>query len=303
MAVLQFGTTGQVGIELRRQAAARGLSVVALSRADVDVADVSAIAAAIDGTPAIDAVVNATAYTAVDQAESDPATAYAINERAVAAMAEGCARRGVPLVHISTDYVYDGAKPDAYVEIDLPRPQSTYGASKLAGERAIESLCPRHVIVRTAWVYSPHGRNFVKTMLRLGQERDELTVVDDQRGCPTSAGDLAAALLSILNHVTTDGAPVWGVYHYAGADETTWRRFADAILAGAKDWLPIEAGISPIPTSAYPTPAKRPANSVLDCQKIERTFGIRPRPWPDGLKAVLQELRNATEHATEEVRS
>ena len=303
MAVLQFGTTGQVGIELCRRAAASGLSVVALPRAEVDVADVPAIAAAIDGTPAIDAVVNATAYTAVDHAESDPNKAYAINERAVAAMAEGCARRGVPLVHISTDYVYDGTKPDAYVETDQPGPQSTYGASKLAGERAIESLWPRHVIVRTAWVYSAHGRNFVKTMLRLGQEREALTVVDDQHGCPTAAGDLATALLSILRHVTTDGPPVWGVYHYAGAGATTWRRFAEAILAEAKDWLPITAGITPIPTSAYPTPAKRPANSVLDCRKIERTFGIRPRPWPEGLKAVLQELRNATEHATEEVRS
>lgn len=234
-------------------------------------------------------VVNAAAYTAVDAAESDPDAAYRANRDGPAELARLCAAAGVPLIHVSTDYVFDGTKTAPYVETDPTGPQGVYGASKLAGEQAVLASGARAIILRTAWVYGPIGKNFLLTMLNLGKTRDRLTVVADQHGCPTAADDLAAAILAIAARIADDGwlAGYGGVYHAAGTGETTWFDFARAIFEesarhGAK--VPV---VEPIPTSAYPTPAKRPANSRLDCGKLEAVFGVRLPAWRDSVTRTV----------------
>lgn len=294
--IVQFGATGQVAVEMQRRAQARGVDLVPLARADADLTDADAVTRAIETAGDITAVVNAAAYTAVDAAEDDREAAFAVNAAAPEAMAKAAAARGVPIVHISTDYVYPGDKDGPYVETDATGPVSVYGASKLAGEKAVAAANRRHLIIRTAWVYAAHGKNFVKTMLRLGAQRGALNIVDDQQGCPTFAGDIAETLLALAARgADMDAAdPRWGVYHYAGAGATTWRKFAEAAFEDAP-WAGVKAAVTPIPTSAYPTPAHRPANSVLDCAKIQQTFGVAPRPWRDALGEVLAELRTAHE--------
>ena len=290
MTVLVIGRGGQLATELERAARRRALAMRTLGRSEADLEDPASLEAAIAGVPEARIVVNAAAYTAVDAAENDRGRAFAVNAEGPGVLAEATAKRGLPLVHISTDYVFDGTKPGPYVETDPTRPQGVYGASKLAGEEAVRAGNPSHLLIRTAWVYSAHGKNFVKTMLRLAGERDVLRVVDDQRGSPTSAGDLAEAVLAaVQTALDGDASPLWGTYHCAGAGETSWCGFARAIFEEAGAWAG-HPRVEAITTEDFPTPAARPKNSVLDSSRFEAAFGTRPRPWRSALKDVLAEL-------------
>ena len=242
-----------------------------------------------------DVIVNATAYTAVDQAESNKELAFAINQHAVGRVADYCAKNNVPLLHVSTDYVFDGLGQQPYVETDEPNPSGVYGASKLAGERAIADSGCRFVLLRTAWVFSEHGQNFLKTMLRLGSERDSLAIVSDQVGCPTYAGDLAFALLTILKSIE-NGTCSWGLYHYAGDSAVSWYEFASAIFAQAKDaGLGVPEHVTAIATEEYPTPAPRPAWSVLDSSLFTSAFGQAASDWQRGIETCLRALNHPSQ--------
>ena len=287
--VLATGGGGQVGRELARRGAAAGAGVAALPRAELDIADPAAIRAALDRLRP-DVVVNAAAYTAVDRAESEPDAAFAANRDGAANVARACAAAGVPLVHISTDYVFDGTKDGPWTEDDAPNPLGVYGRSKLAGEAAARAAHARLVVLRTSWVYAAHGGNFARTMLRLGAERDRLRVVDDQRGAPTFAGDIADAALAVARRIAGRADAPWGLYHYAARGETTWRGFAEAILEAAAPALGRRPVVEPIATAEYPTPAARPANSTLDCARIDAAFAPPRRCWREGLAEVLDEL-------------
>lgn len=280
MRLLVFGQTGQVAHELARRLP-DGVTARFLSRGEADLSDPAACAAAIHDC---DAVINAAAWTAVDQAETEEAAATIINGDAPAAMARACAALGVPFLHISTDYVFDGAGESAFA-LDRPTaPLNAYGRSKLAGEVGIQAAGGNHLILRTSWVVSAHGANFVKTMLRLGKDRDSLSVVADQVGGPTPAADIADALLKAA-HSMANGAK-GGTHHFSGAPDTSWAEFARAIMARAG--LPCQ--IHDIPTSAYPTPAVRPLNSRLDCGAIQLAFGIVRPDWRAGLDHIIKEL-------------
>jgi dTDP-4-dehydrorhamnose reductase len=289
MRFLLLGGTGQVGKELRALAFPDEVEIVAPSRAALDLGNAHAIADVIAAEP-WSAVINAAAYTDVDRAESEQAVAFAVNAAAPSRLAAETAGRGIPLVHISTDYVFDGRKGTPYVEEDKPAPLNAYGRSKLAGERGVGAN-PRHVILRTSWVYSPHRKNFVKTILRLMAEHDRLTIVADQRGCPTAARDIAKACLEIALRCAAEPerAP-YGIYHFAGAGEATWFEFARVIvdLAGAR--LGRSPQIMPIKTSEYPTPAVRAADTRLDSTAVLRAFGVRPRPWHQALEDTIDQL-------------
>jgi dTDP-4-dehydrorhamnose reductase len=284
---LVIGRTGQVAQALAHLGPDEGLTF--LDRAALDLSRPETIAAAIAAhTP--DLVINAAAYTAVDKAETESALAHTINATAVGEIAVAAARAGAPLIHLSTDYVYPGTRTGAHGEDDPTDPVNAYGASKLAGEHAALAGNPRTVILRTAWVYAPWGANFVLTMLRLA-DRARLTVVADQQGQPTSALDIARACLAIgprLRSADAD-APLWGVYHFAGAGPTTWAEFAVEVFAQAHaaGMLETVPEVAPIPTTDYPTPAKRPANSTLDCTRFERTFDHPMTPWRTALAEVL----------------
>jgi dTDP-4-dehydrorhamnose reductase len=282
--LLLTGAQGQLGWEVARRAGDARLSLRAFTRAELDISSGAQVDAAITAAkPKV--VINAGAYTAVDRAEGDRDAAFAANRDGPANLAAACGRHGATLIHISTDYVYDGAKREPYVETDPTGPLGVYGASKLAGEEAVRAALPRHVILRTAWVFGVHGNNFVKTMLRLAKERPSLRVVDDQRGCPTFAGDLADAALKIARRII-DGpeAPaLFGTFHCVADGAVTWCGFARAIVGGA---VPVEA----ITTADYLTPARRPANSVLNCDRLERVYGLRLCPWPQGLAEMLARL-------------
>lgn len=278
--LLIFGRTGQVALELARLAPDARF----LGRDEADLADPAACAASIlAARPA--AVINAAAYTAVDRAESDQGTARLVNAEAPGAMAKACAELGIPLVHVSTDYVFDGSGAAARAENAPTGPLGVYGQTKLDGERLIAAAGGQWAVMRTSWVFSAHGTNFVRTMRRLGAERGRLTIVADQVGGPTPAADIAAALLAMARAMIADPSK-GGTYHFAGAPDVSWADFAREIFT--------RSGLSPqvvdIPTSAYPTPARRPLNSRLDCSAISRDFGI-PRPdWREGLDRVIQEL-------------
>src|SRR5437899_111375 len=279
--VLQFGTTGQLARELLAQAKDFDVEITALSRADADFADPQAPARALEGVSA-DLVIIAAAYTAVDLAESEEALAYRVNAEAPAAIA-GALGDGAALVHISTDYVFDGAKGSPYVEADAPRPLNVYGASKLAGEREVLAACPRALVLRTSWVVSSHGKNFVKTMLRLAGEGGDIKVVDDQFGRPTAARDLARFILSQAERLASGpaGDAIFGLHHYANAGEVSWKGFAEGVFD-----LALGAGapkVQAIATADRPAPAARPARGTLDTGKLERVFGVTPRPWREAL--------------------
>jgi dTDP-4-dehydrorhamnose reductase len=291
MKVLILGAGGQVGSETGGIRWPQGWTVVGLERARADIADRASLAAAA-GEAAPDLLVNLAAYTAVDRAEGEPAQAFRINAEGAGNVAALCARRRIPLVHLSTDYVFAGDKPDPYVEGDTVGPLNVYGASKEAGERAIRERLAEHVILRTAWVYGRSGANFVKTMLRLGAERDEIRVVADQHGSPTWAADIARVIAAVAAAIGAGRMP-WGTYHYTGAGVTSWAGFAEAIFAAAAPRTGRRPTIVPIATDAYPTPARRPANSRLDCAKIERRLGIVPRPWQEALRLMLADLELA----------
>jgi dTDP-4-dehydrorhamnose reductase len=285
-----IGSNGQLGWELVRRGQRGGLSILALDYPEIDISDPAAIDSRIDFSK-IDLIINAAAYTAVDRAESEPEVAFAVNRDGPANLARRCRNRGIPLIHVSTDYVFDGTKQGAYIEEDPVVPLGVYGESKAAGEADVRKMLPEHFILRTAWLCGIHGHNFVKTILKLGRERDTLKVVSDQFGCPTIAADLAEAILELVRHAGKKQPVKWGTYHYCGAGKTTWHGFAKAIFEIARQYEKFAVKeILPISTAEYPTPVKRPANSVLDCSKIERNFGIRPRPWKEGLAEMIRRL-------------
>ena len=288
--VLVFGAGGQVGRALCEAPPPGGLSLQGHTRDQTDITDADSVRAAIAAhSPAI--VVNAAAYTDVDRAESDRDQAFAVNETGAATVAEACATSSTPLIHISTDFVFDGAKTSAYVESDPVRPLSVYGESKAAGERAVIQGHSASVVLRTAWVYSPWRRNFVRTMLRLGAERDALGVVDDQHGCPTAARDIAGAVLTIAAALANGKSDGFGIFHFCGGGETSWHGFAQEIFACASaHGLPVPKSVRPITTADYPTPAKRPANSVLSCEKVAGVYGMTPPPWRESLATCLKEI-------------
>lgn len=288
MKVLVAGSTGQLARALVDRAPAAGVEILALGRPDLDLE--SRRGAERIAAFAPDAIVNAAAYTAVDAAESDSARAFAVNRDGAAWLAGIAAQRKIPFLHVSTDFVFDGAKSSAYVEDDPPNPLNAYGRTKRAGEEAVLATCPQALIVRTAWVYSPYGQNFVKTMLRLAAEREVLRVVNDQAGNPTSAHDLANALLSmVLRLVSNDDHP-GGIYHMAGSGETTWFGFAEEIVRVAGELGHRVVPVMPITTSEFPTPATRPANSRLDCGKLRRDFGLQLPRWQDSTAAAVKAL-------------
>jgi len=238
-----------------------------------------------------DIVVSAAAYTAVDRAESEPELAMRVNRDGPAMLARAASRLGIPVVHLSTDYVFDGTKGAPYLETDAVRPLGVYGATKLAGERAIAEASDDYAILRTSWVYSPFGANFVKTMLRLAASRDRLTVVADQRGRPSYAPDIAAGIFAVARHLLETSAPEGrGVFHLAGGGDATWQAFAAAIVAGAAERGGRAVPVDPITTADYPTPARRPADSRLDCGKIERIHGVALPHWRVSLEACLDRL-------------
>ena len=283
MKVLVFGHSGQVATELR---ALDGddVQIIALARADADLTDPAACAAAIS-VHAPDAVINAAAYTAVDKAESDAETAQIINADAPAAMARACAARDIPFVSISTDYVFSGAGDTPWVPADPTYPQSVYGRTKRDGEVAIVKAGGRYAILRTSWVVSAHGNNFVKTMLRLGAERKTLTIVADQIGGPTGAAEIAQACIKIAKTLASEPEKS-SIYHFSGAPDTSWADFARAIFDAAN----IPCAVTDIPSSDYPTPAKRPLNSRLDCTTTEAAFGISRPDWRESLTHILTQL-------------
>ena len=290
MRILVTGAGGQVGRSLVEAGAAAGHEIIAKDRAGLDLTDADALRAAIDPA-AINGMINAAAYTAVDAAEDDAATAAAINADAPRIIAEACAAAGLPLVHYSTDYVFDGTGTRPYVETDPAAPLGVYGRTKREGEAAILASGANAAILRLAWVFSAHGKNFVKTMLRVGPERGGVRVVADQIGAPTPALDAARAGLAALEGLVADPSKA-GVYHYAGDQPASWAGLAEAIFAEAALDVPVER----IPTSAYPTPAARPAYSVLDSAKFEAAFGLPAADWRAGLAAVIATLK-AEEHA------
>ena len=289
MKVLVLGRTGQVAFELARTAWPAGVEPVFAGRPDFDMVRPESLepllAAAAPGV-----VINATAYTAVDKAESEPDAAFAVNRDGPARLAELCRRRGAALLHISTDYVFDGRKDGPYLESDPVAPLGVYGASKEAGEAAVRAACPRHIILRTSWVYGVHGQNFLKTMLRFGAERDEMRVVADQYGAPTAAADIAAVLALIAGRVAGATEAPWGTYHYTGGGATSWHGFADHIFEAQLRASGRRPRLTAIATADYPTPARRPANSRLDCAAIGRAFGVVCPPWRDSVDRVLAEL-------------
>jgi dTDP-4-dehydrorhamnose reductase len=288
--ILVVGRIGQVGHELARGKWPAGFTVDFVERPQLDLTRPSE-AQQIIVAARPDIVVNAAAYTAVDAAESDRDTASAVNRDGPAALAEICQEIGAALIHFSTDYVYDGRKTGAYVEADPIAPLSVYGASKAEGDAAIAARLSRHVILRTSWVYSAIGHNFVKTMLRLGAERERLGIVDDQHGSPTAAAEIAAATIAVCAALTAGKADGYGVFHFCGGGTTTWHGFAREIFRGAAArGLKTPRLVEPIATEAYPTPAARPGNSRLDCDKIARVYGIAAPPWQESLSAVLDEL-------------
>jgi len=291
MKILLLGANGQVGWELRRALAPLG-EVIACDRAKADLVKLDALRALVrDTTPEI--VVNAAAYTAVDKAESEPDLATLINATAVGVLAEEAARARALLVHYSTDYVFDGAKTSAYVETDTVNPLSSYGTSKYQGEEAIRAADANHLIFRTSWVYAPRGKNFPKTILKLARTRPQLTVVADQVGAPTSAELIADATALALRGVASDKT-LCGTYHLTAAGATSWHAYAQALLnlAAAKGYaLKTTADqVQPVPTSAYPTPAKRIANSRLATDKVRAAFGLTLPAWDAHLDRFLEEL-------------
>lgn len=285
--ILITGANGQVGQELA--AAQSPHRLIALTRAELDITDPHRVAAVV-GECHPDIVINAAAYTRVDQAEADAEQAFAVNRDGVVNLASACRARDLPLLHVSTDYIFSGEEQGEYHEDDDARPVSVYGESKLAGERALRDLLPRHVILRTSWVFSAHGNNFVKTMLRLGRERSELGIVDDQRGCPTSARSIAAALLRIADACLDDNLERWGTYHFCNSPATSWFDFAGNIFRQAQGYDDLR--LRSISTAEYPTPARRPMNSVLNCDRLEAAFGIARSDWRDELSLVLEALES-----------
>jgi dTDP-4-dehydrorhamnose reductase len=290
MRILVTGANGQVGWELARRGARKGFDIMALDHATLDITDSSAVNREVRGSgPSV--VVNAAAYTAVDQAESESELAFAANRDGPAYLASACAEAGIPLIHISTDFVFDGKKQGFYLESDQISPLNVYGKSKAAGEVAVRERLRKHIILRTSWVYGVEGRNFVKTMLRLGREKDVIQVVEDQYGCPTYAADLGDAIMHIASQIGKKTEPAWGTYHYCGKGVTSWHGLAQEIFLLAKQYTSLRVKtVEAISTAEYPTSARRPLNSTLDCSLIGKTFNIHPKPWRESLAQMINML-------------
>jgi dTDP-4-dehydrorhamnose reductase len=286
--ILVFGAGGQLGLELQRTAAQGAVPVVALPRTGADITDAGAVSRVLDETrPAL--VVNAAGYTKVDLAESEVAAAQLANEIGPGIIAAACAARQTPLIHISTDYVFDGEKDGPYVESDAIGPLSVYGRTKAAGEAAVRAATARHVILRTSWIYGEFGNNFLKTVLRLAQDRDELRIVSDQRGCPTSTRDIAEAIFRIAPMLAGEPS-LYGTYHFAGAGATSWHGFATRIVEAQAQVTGQRPRVTAIATADYPTAARRPANSVLNCSLFERRFGFHAHDWDKEVDAITDRL-------------
>lgn len=288
--VLVAGGSGQVARALAGGAPAEGIKVTALGRPRLDLTDKASIEAAMAAVRP-DVVINAAAYTAVDQAENDEAAAFAVNADGAGMLAAAAAGIGAPVLHISTDYVFDGSKTSPYAETDPVAPLGVYGRSKLAGEEAVEAANPRHLIFRTAWVYGPAGKNFAKTMLRAAAGRGELGVVHDQIGNPTAAADIAAALWQVTARITE--APALfepGIYHMAASGVASWAEFAEEIFRVSSELGGPAAPVRRISTAEYPTPARRPANSRLDCSRLAAAFGVILPHWRTSTRSCIEQL-------------
>lgn len=277
------GANGQLGYQLIKKLTGK-INLLALDKAALNIANSTQVTQILSAF-APDVIINAAAYTAVDKAEQEPELAKAINETGPENLAKIAAQLGAVLIHVSTDYVFDGSCDIPYVEADATNPQSMYGLTKLLGEQAITKYCAKHIIIRTAWVFAEHGNNFVKTMLRLAQSRPELGVVADQIGGPTYAGDIADAIISIVSQLNSSSEQRFGLYHYSGAPYVSWHQFACSIFAQAEKQLLIEQvpKVNAITSAQYPTPAKRPAFSKLNCDKIQQSFGVTPSNWQAAL--------------------
>lgn len=288
--ILVVGRSGQVATALQESIWPEGFVVDARGHDRLDLRQPDVVAATV-AEGGWSAVINAGAYTQVDRAESEPDAAFVLNRDGPAALAEACSRGEIPLIHLSTDYVFDGEKSEPYTEDDPVKPASVYGASKVAGEEAVRTCLSQHVILRTSWVFSATGANFVKTMLRVGAERDELRIVEDQHGRPSAARDIADALVHVVTALLTGKQDEYGTFHFANAGATTWYDFASEIfrLAALRGYGPVPR-LTAIPTSEFPTPAQRPMNSVLDTKRIEQVFKIQPRHWQEALGEILNTL-------------
>lgn len=290
MKILLIGNLGQVGREITELAAAKNYTVVGFDLNNLDITKRDQVYATVKQHKDCDALINAAAYTAVDKAEDEPEQAYAINSDGVENLALACREVNMPLLHISTDYVFSGNKKTAYEETDHPDPLSIYGKSKLAGEQILAKTWPRHVTLRISWVFGKYGNNFVKTILKLAKERENLSIVGDQTGCPTAAADVARVLLEIAEQLT-QGSEKYGIYHYCEAPVTTWFGFTKQIIELGKNKYAFQLKtLKQITTAEYPTKAHRPANSELAVQKIKQDYGIERRPWVDYLKEIIAAL-------------
>jgi len=290
MTLLIIGPNGQLGWELCRQAPQRGYNFVPAGRPDFDITRPDEVRAKVYDSGA-SMVVNAAAYTAVDDAEDNEEPAFRVNRDGPAFLAGACTECGIPLIHVSTDYVFDGLKQGPYLETDPIHALSVYGKSKAAGEDEIRQRLDHHIILRTAWLYGLHGRNFVKTMLRLGMEKEEIRVVADQIGCPTPAAELASCILHIADHIRAAGTIRWGTYHCCGTGRTTWHGFAEEIFRIARPLADLKVKrLIPITTQEFVCKAIRPRNSVLDCSALLENFGFSTRPWQERLQDHVPSL-------------
>jgi len=290
MKILITGAGGQLGRELINQGKLKGFSVQAPSEDDMNITDLEKI----DRCMAFhqpEVVINAAAYTQVDKAESEAALAFAVNTTGSANLARMCAKNKIPLVHISTDYVFDGQKGTSYLETDTISPVGVYGRSKAEGEIEIRSHLKEHIILRTSWLYGIHGHNFAKTILKLATTKPKIRVVADQYGSPTNAADLAQTILIISDRMQFNNDVDWGTYHYCGQGVISWYNFAEKIVGLARLYADVKTTrIEPIATADYPTRALRPIYSALDCSRIQKHFGINPKPWQKSLEITIKEL-------------
>lgn len=289
MKVLITGANGQIGQELVAVMQEHAISYVACDRAQLDITDATIVDTVVNNTNP-DIIINAAAYTAVDAAEDNSDAAFRVNRDGVENLALACRQKNIPLLHISTDFVFDGEKQGAYEENDPTNPLSIYGKSKLAGEQILRNTWQRHIILRTSWVYSSHGSNFVKTMLRLMREREQLQVVDDQWGCPTSAKSIAVTLREIAKVVVGKEFTEWGIYHFCSKNRTNWHEFAKEILVQAKHHQSLNVSLHAITSEQWQSPAARPKNSELSSKKLKAVFGADIKPWQQQLPQIISDL-------------
>ncbi|KGR34523.1 dTDP-4-dehydrorhamnose reductase [Vibrio campbellii] len=286
--VLVIGSRGQVGTCLVSQLTQRAdVELFTFDRQELDITNSNSVISCVESVQP-NVIINAAAYTAVDKAEQDSQQCYAVNADAVESLAKAASKVGALMLHISTDYVFDGESDKPYTELDAENPQSVYGKSKLEGEKNVVAFCSRYAVLRTSWVFGEVGNNFVKTMLRLSSTRDEIGVVDDQVGAPTYAGDIASVLITMMDKMLRSDDDLSGIYHYSGTPYVSWFQFAEEIFSNVASQIGSDKKIvvNPIPTHEYPTPAKRPPDTRLDCRKIEKVFSITPSLWQNALKNI-----------------